>query len=147
MLTPWQVENVRRLLSEGRSQREIRRVTGIARGTIAAIAHGRRPDYEAIRRAKREETRTRPLGRPERCPVCGHIVCPPCRVCHARRCKRISHQGTGPQSGPSFGGPLVLELTPEDQVRYEEVQARHGLAMNRRSHGVRGGADAEGPDR
>jgi transcriptional regulator with XRE-family HTH domain len=52
MIAPSMVDEVRRLLSEGRlSQRAIARRTGISRGTVAAIASGRRPAYGARRRA------------------------------------------------------------------------------------------------
>jgi len=47
MLSPAEVEEVRRLLAEGRlSQRQIARLTGISRGTVGAIAQGKRRDPE-----------------------------------------------------------------------------------------------------
>ena len=64
MLTVRQITEIRRLLLDGRSQREINRLTHMARDTIAGIVHNRRPDYEAIRQAKREETQR---GRQDRC--------------------------------------------------------------------------------
>ena len=50
MIAPQIVAEVRRLLAERKhSQRKIARLTGICRGTVGAIASGRRPDYEPDR--------------------------------------------------------------------------------------------------
>ena len=129
MLTIEQIEHVRRLLSERRSQREIHLLTKLARGTIARIAHGRRPACEAIGGMRREPTRTRPRGPRRRCPGCGHLVRLPCRICRARRWKLISLVWNGPEPVPDLEEPLGLELEPEDQARYEEILARRGLAL------------------
>ncbi|MCR4413099.1 MAG: winged helix-turn-helix transcriptional regulator [Thermoguttaceae bacterium] len=85
MIAPSMVDEIRRLLSEGRlSQRAIARRTGISRGTVAAIASGRRPDYEARRRAAGIEY-TPPRGKPVRCPGCGGLVQMPCLACQLRQ--------------------------------------------------------------
>ena len=47
MLAPSVVEEIRRLLAEDTlSYRKIARLTGVSRGTIGAIASGKRPDYQ-----------------------------------------------------------------------------------------------------
>lgn len=127
MLTVRQITEIRRLLLDGRSQREINRLTHMARDTIAGIVHNRRPDYEAIRQAKREETQTRPSGPLSRCPGCGHRVYFPCRVCLARRRQLVSRVWDLAGPAPELEEPLGLELTPEHQRRYEEVRARRAL--------------------
>lgn len=99
MIAPSMVDEVRRLLSEGRlSQRAIARRTGISRGTVAAIASGRRPDYEARRRAAGIEY-TPPRGKPVRCPGCGALVQMPCLACQLRQ---RNHHGTHGNEAP-FG--------------------------------------------
>lgn len=82
MLSPALVEEVRRLLAEGRfSQRRIAVLTGVSRTTVSNIARGRRPDYP--QRACDDELGLAcgPLGR---CPGCGGRVYLPCRLCHVR---------------------------------------------------------------
>ncbi len=122
MLTTNQVELVRRLLSEGKSQRAVRAQTRIARGTIADIAHDRRPDYETIRQARRAEKRTKPRGPREQCPGCGYVVYMPCRICRARRWRLFSLVWNGSKPVPELQKPLGMELKPEHQARYEEVR-------------------------
>jgi hypothetical protein len=135
MLTPWQIDRVRRLLSEGTPQRQIHALTGIARGTIAAIAHNRRPDYEKIREIKLEEANIKPTGRPKRCLGCGHVVYLPCRVCRARRRKVISLMLKGRRLVPELQEPLELELEPDHRRRYEEVRARREILMRQDGSG------------
>ena len=49
MIAPGIVAEIRRLLAEEKlSQRKIGRLVGVSRGTVAAIASGTRPDYEAL---------------------------------------------------------------------------------------------------
>jgi len=82
MLRPDQVKEVRRLLARGKiSQREIARELRLARGTVAAIAHGRRPDYSV---KPPDEDQIRPLRPPVRCAGCGGMVYAPCRLCRVR---------------------------------------------------------------
>jgi transcriptional regulator with XRE-family HTH domain len=84
MLAPAKVEEAKRLVDEGKlSQRKIAKLLGMSRATVAAIASGKRPDYEARRRALAAEEE--PLGPIERCPTCGGRVYMPCRLCRVRR--------------------------------------------------------------
>jgi transcriptional regulator with XRE-family HTH domain len=84
MLAPAKVDEAKRLVDEGKlSQRKIAKLLGMSRATVAAIASGKRPDYEARRRALAAEEE--PLGPIERCPTCGGRVYMPCRLCRVRR--------------------------------------------------------------
>ena len=83
MISPQIVAEVRRLLAEEKhSHRKIARLTGISRGSVGAIASGRRPDYEPLREEDEEEE---PAGPPRRCPNCGGLVYVPCRLCRVRK--------------------------------------------------------------
>lgn len=82
MISPAVVVEVRRLLAEGQlSQRQIARRTGISRGTVAAIASGRRrPRYPPSPTSPGGF----PRGKPVRCPGCGALVQMPCLACWLR---------------------------------------------------------------
>ena len=124
MIAPRVVDEVRRLLAGGNlSQRRIAKVLGISRGTVGGIALGRRPDYDALRRARAEEESMPVAGPPRRCPGCGGMVAMPCRACSTRAaagsvprlltlCDRLSNDE-----------PLGLTLRPEHRKRYEQVRA------------------------
>jgi hypothetical protein len=85
MITPEAANEVRRLLIGGElSQRDIALRVGVSRGTVQAIASGRRPDYPTGRlREPRDETV--PSGPMRRCPTCGGMVQMPCLLCRVRR--------------------------------------------------------------
>jgi len=81
------VDQIRGLLTAGRlSQRKIAEGIGVSRGTVNAIARGRRPDYVARRAASAAEFT--PSGPPVRCPGCGGMVQMPCLLCHVRAVKQ-----------------------------------------------------------
>ena len=87
MIAPAKIKEVERLLAEGNfSQRKIARVSGVSRATIAAIACGRRPNYDELCR-NRAGDRPEPLGPLERCASCGGMVYMPCRLCQVRQLK------------------------------------------------------------
>ena len=82
------VEEIRRLLEEGRlSQRKIATKLGVSRGTIGAIASGRRgiygrePDPDDLLLACQDLAA-------ERCRECGAMVYKPCVLCNAREYQR-----------------------------------------------------------
>jgi len=78
------VDEIERLLHEGGlSQRKIARRVGVSRGTVNAIARGRRPDYRALRRDRVDEFAA-PCGPFARCPTCGARVQMPCLACRVR---------------------------------------------------------------
>jgi hypothetical protein len=136
MLSQWQIDRIQGLLAQGKRQRQIHALTGIARGTIAGIAHGHRPDYGAIRRAKSEQSRTTPEGPLARCFGCGHYVHLPCRICATRRWKLIRLLCHDPQEVPELLEPLGLDLLPEHRLRYERVRARRERASGCQSRRV-----------
>jgi hypothetical protein len=85
------VEEIRHLLDEGAiSQRKIARHLGVSRGTVNAIAQGKRPD--GMGRRDEAEDFLSPVGPPRRCPGCGGMVLMPCLLCHVRA---MRHQGVG----------------------------------------------------
>ena len=82
MLADGVVDEVKRLLEEGAlSQRKIAARVGVSRGSVNAIARGKRPDYGARRRGGELVV---PSGRPARCPTCGGLVQMPCLACRIR---------------------------------------------------------------
>ncbi len=123
MIAPKIVAEIQRLLTEGMlSQRKIAGVTGVSRGTVGAIASGKRPDYETLRPPE-DDAWEEPAGPPERCPGCGGMVYMPCRLCRAR--KKL---GVEDRRRASRGGVVELQelprlnLRPEHLARYEEVR-------------------------
>ena len=134
MLAPEKVQQIRQMLAEGKhSQRRIARILGVSRGTVLAIANNRRPDYEALRRARQEEEETALLqfsGPPRRCPDCGGKVYMPCLACRARRWKEKQRRDGTLLPAVRCEEPLGLELREEHRLRYERVRARRQrLAM------------------
>ena len=78
------VAEIKRLLSDRElSQRKIALRMGVSRGTVGSIASGKRPDYEARRRT-RKDSFIAPTGPPVRCPGCGGMARMPCLACHVR---------------------------------------------------------------
>jgi predicted RNA-binding Zn-ribbon protein involved in translation (DUF1610 family) len=81
------IDQVRRLLGEGElSQRKIAELTGVSRGTVNAIALGKRPECQASE--ERRNVVVRPGGVPVRCPGCGGMVLMPCVACRVRAIRR-----------------------------------------------------------
>ncbi len=129
------VQEIRRLLAEGRlSQRKIARLTGVSRGTISAIASGKRPDYQQLRRARQGEP-LEPAEPPERCPGCGGMVYQPCRYCRARSlAARLPRPAAPPRDQPP-GELLGLRLKDEHRLRYEAIHEAKRRAGEERSTG------------
>ncbi len=86
MLSLVLVEEIRRLLEEGQlSHRKIAAKLGVSRGTVGAIASGRRGMYghEANGLSMNSQSVLA-----ERCPTCGAMVYKPCLLCRSREYKR-----------------------------------------------------------
>jgi hypothetical protein len=127
------------LLAEGNlSQRKIARLTGISRGTVGAIAAGKRPDYPSSRRAAEDEP-GEPAGPPRRCPGCGGMVYMPCRLCAARALKAAAAKPPVPTWLMQPEAPLGLELRAAERARYEEIRLRRMSASS-----LEPGAEAQG---
>ena len=85
------VEQIRQLLGEqSLSQRKIARHLGVSRGTVLAIAQGRRPDYAADKEG--DEDFSSSPGPPRRCPGCGGMVTMPCLLCKIRGLVAVDRQ-------------------------------------------------------
>lgn len=86
MLSRHTIELVQQLLATGDlSQREIARRLKIGRGTVNAIANGRRKPRDE--RPIEDELKLF-SGPAMRCPECGGMVYQPCLLCEIRRLKR-----------------------------------------------------------
>jgi hypothetical protein len=88
------VEEIKRRLKGGRlSQRKIARQLGVSRGTVNAIARGKRPDYGAHKEPS--DGFVAPSGPAVRCPGCGGKVQMPCLACRLRMIRDDRQRGTG----------------------------------------------------
>lgn len=114
------VDEIKRLLEVGSlSQRRIARRLDVSRGTVNAIALGKRPDYEA-RRREQENDLVAPSGPPVRCPTCGGMVQMPCLACRIRAMKESRRRpwrgarsdSRGRNSPPGAFGSLAGDRHP-----------------------------------
>ncbi len=122
MIAPKIIAEVRRLLAEGLlSQRRIAKAAGVSRGTVGAIASGKRPDYQMSQQPW-DDLWEEPTGPPERCPSCGGMVYMPCRLCRVRQAVAEDPRLKQAQPARRADGLLQLNLRPEHQARYEEVR-------------------------
>jgi hypothetical protein len=84
------VTRVEQLLAEGNlSHRKIAREIGVSRGTIGAIASGRR-NIQPRPKWFLEDEPFVPDTPPKRCPQCGGMVYMPCRACRTREMLAVS---------------------------------------------------------
>ena len=87
MIAAGLVEEVRRLLEQGElSQRKIAVRLGVSRGTVNAIALGKRA--VRVRRKIPVDDFLPPAGPVGRCPTCGGLVRMPCLACRVRAGQR-----------------------------------------------------------
>ena len=87
MIGPTVIEEIQRLLAEGDlSQRKIAKVMKVSRGTVAAVASGKRRPYYP-RPDDRDEQLSGPV---RRCPGCGGMATMPCRACRVRELRAES---------------------------------------------------------
>jgi hypothetical protein len=97
MIATTVVDEIRRMLREGAvSQRKIARQIGVSRGTVNAIALGRRI-CDPARRPQNEGGFVPPAGLPVRCPGCGGRVQMPCLLCYIREMR--AEGGRGKENG------------------------------------------------
>ncbi len=123
MITPKIVAEIRRLLAEGMSsQRRIARLTGVSRGTVGAIASGKRPDYDVLQQPG-DDAWEEPAGPPKRCPHCGGRVYLPCQLCRVRRRSVKRPPTVSHGRAVHVEQPLEFNLRPEHRARFEEVRA------------------------
>jgi len=124
MIAPALVMEVRRLLGERKlSQRAIAKATGVSRGTVSAIASGKRPDYRpAIR--DNELHFDDPIGPPEKCPTCGGMVYMPCRLCQIRHHIAKMPRPTITHNMESSRDGIGLALRDAELIRYAKIRAK-----------------------
>jgi hypothetical protein len=86
MIAENMITEVRRLLAEkSLSQREIAKRTGVSRGTVSAVASGKRRNGPRPLRSSDECGGFRPpTGMPTRCRGCGALTQMPCLACYIR---------------------------------------------------------------
>jgi len=90
MLPTALIHEIDRLLKEGElSHRKIAIRLGVSRGTIDAIANGRRGLYGKEPDVNRPAHV--PTSPPARCPRCGYRVYFPCLICNTRQHKQREH--------------------------------------------------------
>ena len=115
------INEIKQLLAdESLSQRKIAKRMGVSRGTVGAIASGRRRDYVKPPAADGDDNEE-PAGPPERCASCGAMVYAPCRSCRLRRLLATERIPRRPERSL---GPTRLELSDDHRLRYERVRAR-----------------------
>ena len=119
MLAAKTVAEIQRLLDlKTHSQRRIAALVGVSRGSVAAIASGRRRDVPAD---ALDDAPAEPSGPPARCPGCGGLVYMPCLLCRLRKENpRAARRRT--TDSPAL---LRLDLRPEHRERYEEIRTWH----------------------
>ncbi|MBN1589198.1 MAG: winged helix-turn-helix transcriptional regulator [Pirellulales bacterium] len=122
MIASTVIDHIRELLAEGQlSQRKIAQQLGLSRGTVANVAHGRRPDRGAIRRKRKNPPEPFTRGHVARCPECGAMVHMPCFACRTRReCAGRPQRGNDGR----LDGPFGLDLHGDVLARYEGVHRR-----------------------
>jgi hypothetical protein len=134
MIAPAMIEKVRRLVATGKhSLRKIARLSGVSRGTVAAVAYGARRDRRPAASDDLQEGAPGPI---ERCPECGALGESPCRACRVRQWRRIQRRRSLPEPRQETSEvsktsevcdescELALELAGEHRQRYEELHAR-----------------------
>jgi len=125
------IEQVERLLVLGRhSYRAIARMAGVSRGTVGAVAAGKRSSDDQWKRTPME---IEPMGPTRRCPTCGGKVQMPCRLCQTRELLRGGHL---PSRWSGSGVVVRLELKEEHRRRYERVRGRREEEARRQARRV-----------
>ncbi len=121
MIAPDLIAEIQRLLAEGKlSQRKIAKLTGVSRGTVGAVANGKRQLREREVNCWEAGLEPQP-GPPQHCPGCGGLVYLPCRLCRTREFL-ASHRVLRLPNRPQ--GPLQLELQEEHAARLRRLSAR-----------------------
>jgi len=115
------VQDIRQLLAQGGlSYRAIAQQTGVSRATVRAVDRGERSDDAPPRPVPQHSLR--PLAPPKRCPTCGGLVYPPCRLCATRRLAGKRKNPEPRQPAPP-GDPLALDLHTDHRRRYQRIRA------------------------
>lgn len=98
MLPTALIHEIDRLLKQGElSHRKIAARLGVSRGTVSAIAAGRRGLYGKDTPDENSHAHS-PSSPPTRCPRCGYRIHPPCLICEARHHKNGRKNGGCPHN-------------------------------------------------
>jgi hypothetical protein len=128
MLAQKVVAEIQRLLDlKTHSQRKLAALLGVSRGSVSAIASGRRRRSDLSSGPQNNELEE-PSGPPARCPGCGGLVYMPCLLC---RLREERPRGNMRRRANVFAGSLHVDLRPEHRQRYEEVRARRQQSADR----------------
>lgn len=124
MLDNAKIAEIMRLLADGwRSQRKIAALTGVSRGTVQAVASGRRK-----LRPPREDLSVGGVDTTQKihCTTCGGFIHPPCQLCKARRF--ITEHGRSISPEPPEGTEITHDLKDDHHGRYEEIRRKKEAA-------------------
>jgi len=100
MIAPRVIEQIQALLRQGElSQRRIARQLGVSRGTVQAVATGRREPRRVAGTNHTAESLPFRAGPLERCPGCGGMVYMPCLACHVRSIRERRRRAGVRESG------------------------------------------------
>lgn len=117
MLDDRVIHEIEKLLATGRySQREVARRVGASRGSVNAVAKGRRK----VRPPVVKEEDFKQSGPVVRCPECGGRTRMPCRVCGTRRLMRRPVAST---SADPTDVDFSLQLDGPVLARYQRLRA------------------------
>jgi hypothetical protein len=118
MIAPKLVAEIQRLLdTKTHSQRRIAAMMGVSRGSVAAIASGKRRDPLL---GESNDAPAETSGPPARCPGCGGLVYMPCLLC---RLRKENPRNAARHRMTVSAASTRLDLRPEHRTRYEEVRA------------------------
>jgi hypothetical protein len=116
VIEPSVIYRIEHLLAEKRwSQRKIARMANVSRGTVAAVASGRRRAHRVPPVNREDES----IGPVQRCPGCGGMASMPCRLCRSRE---LAARRDPRSPRITCDASLRLELSEEHQKRYLEVR-------------------------
>ena len=113
MLPDALVMEIQRRLASGQSQRSVARLLSVSRGTVSAVANGRRTTGQGSCNPK--ETYVPPHGPIARCPECGAKVMMPCLACQVRQIRRDRRHAAG--GSWKANNPMVAEPLPRSEAR------------------------------
>jgi len=119
-------DRIRTLHAEGFSQRQIARMTGYSRVTVARVL-STPADADDARTRERKARQQLAEAPPEKCPGCGRMVTFPCALCRARNYRELKkrHGELRPREQPiDRRPPPGIELRGSDRARYQEVHDR-----------------------
>jgi len=117
------VNEIERLLAARKlSERQIARKVGVSRGTVSAIAQGKRTDRVHVeRQAAAYSTDAAPV----RCPGCGATVYMPCLACHVRKLKRQQRILARYRAMQESGQLRRADVAAHDHTRSVSVASEH----------------------